>query len=551
MARLNLSPAFRLAIGLAMMTTCLLIGLDLATGLVPDPIKASSRVRVVIAEALAGRLTQQLGQADDIEWHRTLARARQSHPEIVVAALRTDDGRILASAGAQDKLAPPRPDDRSTIDRMIVPIERNEGRWGRLEIVYEPVYPQTLAGWLTMPMSLTLLGLIALGVPLYGLYLRRALQLLDPSNAVPDRVRAAFDTLAEGVVVLDRNGRVVLANQVFRDMVPDGNPEILGKRAADLPWLTGALANDGTALPWIAAIERNEAIDNVAVEIHRPQPRTAETTAADAPAAIARYVLCANPITDGAGQRRGCILTFDDVSTLHERNEQLRSAMQALESHQARIEDQNVALHRLASRDPMTDCLNRRAFFEEAATVWVKAISDERHITLAMCDIDFFKKVNDQYGHAAGDQVIKATADWLRSVSRSEDLVCRMGGEEFCVVWTRLPPEQSFERAERLRRTVEEAPPIMTEAGQALKVTMSVGVICAQPSTRSVEMMIEQADQALYEAKRSGRNRVVEWPFRPGEVAAPADTASSTGQQPGQKPAQKPAERPATEYPTA
>ncbi len=524
MARLNLSPAFRLAIGLAMMTACLLIGLDLATGLVPDPIKAASRMRVIIAEALAGRLTQQLGQTNEIEWHRTLARARQSNPEIVAAALRTDDGHILASDGARDRLVPPRPDDRSTIDRMIVPIERDQRRWGRLEIVYEPVYPQTLGGWLTMPMSLTLLGMMALGVPLYGLYLRRALQLLDPSNAVPDRVRAAFDTLAEGVAVLDRNGRIVLANQVFRGMVPDGTPEILGKRATDLPWLTGALPNDGAAPPWVAAIERNKAIDNVTVEIRRTPSPEAGAAPGDAPAAIARYVLCANPITDGTGHRRGCILTFDDVSTLHERNEQLHNAMQALKHHKAQIEDQNVALHRLASRDPMTDCLNRRAFFEEAATVWVKAISDERRITLAMCDIDFFKKVNDRYGHAAGDEVIKATADWLRSVSRAEDLVCRMGGEEFCVAWVNLPASQAAARAEKLRQIVENAPPILTEAGQALKVTMSIGVVCDQPARWSIEQMIEHADQALYEAKRSGRNRVVQWPFTPAPVveAAPA-----------------------------
>ncbi|MFT4103910.1 MAG: diguanylate cyclase [Burkholderiaceae bacterium] len=505
--RFNVGPALRLAIGLAVMTTCLLIGLDMATGLVPDPAKPAARLRVAVAESIARQLIARLGDDDPLEWRRTLALARRNEPQIIVAALRADDGRVLASDGPVDRIAPLSATDRSTLNRMIVPIEQSQRLWGHVDIVFESVYPTSIIGWLTMPMTLTLLGMMALGVPLYGLYLRRALQLLDPSGAVPDRVRAAFDTLAEGVAVLDKEGRIVLANQIFRDMMPDPAEQIIGKRAAGLEWLMRSLPRGDAKPPWIEAIESNRVVDRIEVALQagpRDPARGEERQ-------TRRYVLRANPISDPSGARRGCIVTFDDVSELHIKNAELK---------------------RLASRDPMTDCLNRRAFFEEAAALWAQAIADGRSVTMAMCDIDFFKKVNDQHGHAAGDQVIKATADWLRSVSRGEDLVCRMGGEEFCVVWVGLPADQAMTRAEALRRTVETAPPILTEAGQALKVTMSVGVICARPAELSVEAMIENADQALYEAKRSGRNRVVQWPFTPStEAEAEAGRAADPGRE--------------------
>ena len=526
--RLSLSfgPAPRLALGLALMSVCLFMGLDLATGLVADPGVQAARLRGLQAEFLADRVSQALGRAQregrgddalvgengvgDGGLQRLLHEARAAEPEILTLALRRADGSVVAGSGDWLRLPAFVSDDRSTLDRVLVPIVRNQARWGRLEVLYQPAYPRTWVGWLTMPISLTVLGLVVIGVPLYGLYLRRALQLLDPSSAVPGRVRAAFDTLAEGVVVLDKDGRVVLVNEIFHAMMPDRKEDVLGAPLAEMSWLIEAMDWAGPTAPWTRAMAEGRAVDNVGVQL----PGRAGV--------VRRFVLRANPISDPSGGRRGCILTFDDVSALYQSNQRLSDALVTLEASKAQVQEQNAALERLASRDPLTDCLNRRAFYQAAAKLWAEAGPAARSLTLAMCDIDHFKQVNDRYGHASGDTVIKATADWLRAVTTDEDLVCRMGGEEFCVVWRRLPPDQGMARAEALRRLAEEAT-LVAEDGRSIRVTLSVGVMIERAADHPIEILIEQADQALYEAKRGGRNRV-----RRGSVTPAASAEASS-----------------------
>ena len=230
----------------------------------------------MLAQALAEQVGQSLSRGSGDELQRVLHRAR-SQPEILAVAVRTLDGTVQASAGDLARLPAPYPDERSGIDRMLVPIERDHAPWGRVEIAFEPAYPQTLRGWLLMPASLTVLGFVVIGVPLYGLYLRRALQLLDPNSAVPGRVRAAFDTLGEGVVVLDRDDRVVLANQVFRDMVPPQEPDVIGRRFSDLAWLVRSLDWSRPTPPWTEAVEHDRPVENVAVVL--PMPAAGSTPA--------------------------------------------------------------------------------------------------------------------------------------------------------------------------------------------------------------------------------------------------------------------------------
>ena len=166
------------------------------------------------------------------------------------------------------------------------------------------------------------------------------------------------------------------------------------------------------------------------------------------------------------------------------------------------------ALVELSSRDALTGLANRRAF-ELALAREVDRVprSGEPALLLAM-DIDHFKRVNDTYGHAAGDQVIQAVASALIDSVRPMDLVARVGGEEFAIILPNCANAFGETVAERVRRRVEQMPVAITPSGQQISVTVSVGGAFAPQWVRSTPALWqERADQQLYLSKAQGRNR--------------------------------------------
>ncbi len=191
------------------------------------------------------------------------------------------------------------------------------------------------------------------------------------------------------------------------------------------------------------------------------------------------------------------------------------------------------ALERLAAIDGMTGLNNRRNFLELAESEWTRFRRYGRPMALLMCDIDHFKRVNDSYGHDAGDEVIKTVADILQKQKRASDIAGRLGGEEFALVLPEATLDSAVAAGERLRKCVAEH--VIAAGGTRIPVTISVGASICHTAISGVEELIKQADLALYEAKRSGRNRVCRYtPPAEGEDAnaaaagAPAsDSASS------------------------
>ena len=157
---------------------------------------------------------------------------------------------------------------------------------------------------------------------------------------------------------------------------------------------------------------------------------------------------------------------------------------------------------------PLTGCLNRRAFTESYEHLFAGAQSTAMPLSCIVLDIDFFKKVNDNHGHSVGDRVIQEVARNLTEASRAADLVCRYGGEEFCVVLPGLGARDALAYAERVRQRIErECGPAVREV-PGMVVTVSIGVSTLRPGVSTTLELIDQADQALYQAKRDGRNRV-------------------------------------------
>jgi two-component system cell cycle response regulator len=163
----------------------------------------------------------------------------------------------------------------------------------------------------------------------------------------------------------------------------------------------------------------------------------------------------------------------------------------------------------LAVTDPLTGLHNRRYLDNHLNTLFNRSMARGRPLSVLITDIDRFKQVNDTYGHDGGDEVLKEFASRIRTTVRGADLACRYGGEEFVVVMPDTSPEVAAAVAERLRAAVESVPFELKSTGQTLSITASFGISSRIPSVITPDQLVKQADQALYEAKNTGRNRVV------------------------------------------
>jgi diguanylate cyclase (GGDEF)-like protein/PAS domain S-box-containing protein len=163
-------------------------------------------------------------------------------------------------------------------------------------------------------------------------------------------------------------------------------------------------------------------------------------------------------------------------------------------------------LVRLATTDALTDIANRRHFLELAEREMQRARRHGRPLSLLMADIDHFKSINDRHGHAAGDAVLKAYVAALRRALRQEDVLGRLGGEEFGILLPETDMDSALEVAERLRRLIGEME--VDVGGAVLRPTHSIGVAVLRPTGGSFAELMSRADAALYEAKQRGRNCV-------------------------------------------
>jgi two-component system cell cycle response regulator len=161
----------------------------------------------------------------------------------------------------------------------------------------------------------------------------------------------------------------------------------------------------------------------------------------------------------------------------------------------------------LALVDPLTGLNNRRFLETHLAATLEQARVRRKPLSLMILDIDYFKQVNDTYGHHSGDEVLKGFAKRIRRIIRGGDLLCRLGGEEFIVVMPNVSLEVARKVAERARVSIEEAPFIIDEAGRAITVTVSIG-LAERGRESDAEALYRRADRALYRSKTEGRNRV-------------------------------------------
>ena len=177
---------------------------------------------------------------------------------------------------------------------------------------------------------------------------------------------------------------------------------------------------------------------------------------------------------------------------------------QELQKTQQQLINANHKLNKQVNTDGLTNIANRRCFDQTLKCEIKRGARNKESISLIMCDIDFFKRVNDEFGHDIGDIVLQSLAKIIVDVTRENDFVARTGGEEFIVILPNINAKSAYLFAERLRMRVSET--IIEPVGS---INISIGISGWPLMQLSVEDILKQADQALYKAKKTGRNRCI------------------------------------------
>lgn len=207
--------------------------------------------------------------------------------------------------------------------------------------------------------------------------------------------------------------------------------------------------------------------------------------------------------------------TLDDMvisrtKELQEKNQRLQFEINERKKVEERLQQLNRQLAVMARKDALTQIANRREFNEHLDKEWKRMRRNHAPLSLLLCDIDYFKRYNDRYGHLAGDNCLREVATAIAAnVKRPADLAARYGGEEFAVILPETDSPGAMHVAESIRQSVAELGIIHEESETARHITLSIGTVTLVPTAdRHIQNFINKADSALYEAKRKGRNRV-------------------------------------------
>lgn len=216
------------------------------------------------------------------------------------------------------------------------------------------------------------------------------------------------------------------------------------------------------------------------------------------------------PIRDEEGNIVGTFGISTDITERIRAEEELRRATDELATLNAKLQQSLEHENLLACTDGLTGLCNHRYLFELAAREFHAAMRYKRSLTFLMFDIDYFKQVNDTLGHAGGNRLLVTVAQTSVAHVRASDLVARYGGDEFIVILPDTSAKQALPVAERIRASVA-AIPVEADQQEPFAVTLSMGIadMRREPMDENVEQIIQRADEALYQAKHNGRNRVV------------------------------------------
>jgi PAS domain S-box-containing protein len=476
----------RIALGLVLLLVAALLA-AVSLGIMPSERQAIVAGRANLCEAAAVQCSAYIGRGEINKLRGSFEPMLRRDEDVLSAGIRRADGSLALEFGNHAGQWFGANSTEALNSRLIVPIWSGNTRWGELEVRFRPLGRGGFIGFLMQPQMRTIGFAAVVCFVLYLIYLRKMLQHLDPSKVVPPRVRSALDTLAEGLIVLDNEQRIVLANQAFAAIVGRSSEELLGVHVNHLPWGAAGGSAKGEQRPWETAIRENAASRGVMMRLR------------DAQANLRTFSVNCSPVLADEGKSRGVLVSLDDVTRLEQNEVELRKSKE--EAEQAnRAKSDFLARMSHEIRTPMNAILGfadilRRGYAQDEAErrEYVETIySSGQHLLELINDIlDLSKieagKLEVERSRCSPHRLIREVVDVL-SVRAAQK------GIALAFEWAGSAPETIETDPTRLRQALTNL------VGNAIKFTEAGGVrVVARlvPHPRSPKLSIDVIDTGV------------------------------------------------------
>ena len=489
-------PTIWLSVGLVSLTLAIALSAYIL-GLMPDGHQAELESRAKVAESLAVQLAGAANRNDNTTLEETLNSVVTRNDDVYSSAFRRADGSIVLSAGDHEKFWKKLEGGKSTPTHVSVPLFGEGGLQGTIELSFGPAtagkrifgVPITLIMFLGFLMSFGFIG--------YFLMLRQTLNELDPGRVIPERVQRSFDTLNEGVIILDEKERILLVNKAFSKLYDDGNELKIGTKINTLPWrMVDGRAQAG-GYPWHTAIREKRETREGFLSLRTPKGD------------IHNFAVNATTISDEKDKTIGAIVTLTDLTGQKRDKDELEEVAKKLELIEEQAEHQGNELIYLTGHDSLTNCLNRRAFIQRLEKDLEASTNDSGLMSVLFIDLDQFKPFNEIHGAATGDRTLSGVAEGIKLSIGSAGYVGRYAGDQFCIALPGTDATKAGKISETIRVMISDDTKNLLP--RRANITVSIGITHGAGDGFAAQTLINHAEQAADFAKSSGRNKSVHW----------------------------------------
>ena len=349
-------------------------------------------------------------------------------------------------------------------------------------------------------------GFTSMGIFLSDLFFVYVIKKYNVFDLVSIAHEDVINTLPYGILVLDDNETIIEANRSLRNYMDLNVGDYF-----DMELLLASVRVEGSSKRFLERYKRKE---NTLSQIEIIDERDI----------VRHFIVQASPIVDSYRMQIGHIITFQDVSQerffvkeMNRQNEVLQERNHALDRIRNELSTANQKLEELVLTDSLTDCYNRRYLTQQLMHEVITNIQYKIPFSLILFDIDFFKSINDRYGHVIGDEVLYRTAQAVKQSIRGTDILTRYGGEEFMIYLPHTERQLAKQLAERVRLAVESNDILVDHEIGEVSITVSVGFLSIEdfnlqhvpddPEGYLIQLFAA-VDKALYQAKQNGRNRI-------------------------------------------
>lgn len=349
-------------------------------------------------------------------------------------------------------------------------------------------------------------GLTSLGIFISALFFVIVIKRYNVFDLVSIAHEDVINTIPYGILVLDENESIIEVNKALRFFV-----DLKLGDHFDMENFLESVRVDGNSRSFLNHYHHKE---NTSAQIEIIIERD-----------IAHhFILQVSPIVDSYLMQIGRTITFQDISQerylvneVNQQNKILQEQNHSLDSIRKELSEANQKLKEMALTDSLTNCYNRRYLTQLLSHEVITNIQYRTPFSLILFDIDFFKAINDRYGHVVGDQVLYSTAQTAKHAIRSTDILTRYGGEEFMIYLPHTKRHLATQLAERVRYSVESNRILVEHEDEPVSITISMGIMSIEDFNHEQEpedlegylnQLFAAVDKALYQAKQNGRNRV-------------------------------------------